>query len=399
MYFISQLDKQDCAFACLKMMLANFHHDKNYLYLPDEEKKEYTYTELIAIADKYHLSLLGIKVSDPKELFRSNSFPIMATLFKKRNVKHSVLVLRANPRNVLVYDPSVGKRKINTELFFKEWNGRALVMKEVTQTKCQMKFPDFIDKRDKIILPIIQILSGVSLLLGTYFVSSNQKFFLPIIFFTLFIVFELVFRYWLIKAMKRMDEFIREYDYRADGNYMELYKTIERYRTIALTITPNFIYASLITIFVAVILIMNDLVNLVYVLVPLALAGIEVFLYNPFFRAREIEIGEQEVEISEVKDDDEFKTQSEEIHKGAYQLGLNRNIFVYLEAALLLLTIILSMVITKSINLTYIVFYLCITILLKTNFSKMFEYSSQSEEFVHVRAKLINYLNIQSNNS
>ena len=35
MYFISQLGEQDCAFACLKMMLANYQKDKNYLYLPN----------------------------------------------------------------------------------------------------------------------------------------------------------------------------------------------------------------------------------------------------------------------------------------------------------------------------------------------------------------------------
>ncbi len=399
MYFISQLGEHDCAFACLKMMLANYHHDKNYLYLQDEENKEYTYTELINIAEKHHLSLLGVKVSSPEELFKSNSFPIMVTLSKKRNVKHNVLVLRANPRYVLVFDPSVGKRKINTELFFKEWNGRALIMKEVVPSKCQEKFPDFIHKKDKIILPIIQILSGVALLLGTYFVSGNQKFYFPIIFFSAFIIFEILFRVSLVKAMKRMDEEIYRYGYRTDGKYIDLYKTIERYRTIALTITPNFIYASLITLFVAVILVMNDPVNLVYVLVPFALAIIEVFLYNPYFRSREIEIAEKEVDINEANDDFEFKMKSSEVHKSAYQLGLNKNIFIYIEIALLLLTIILSMVITNSINLTYIVFYLCITILLKNNFSKMLEYNSHSEEFVFIRAKLINYLNLDSNNS
>ena len=399
MYFISQLGEHDCAFACLKMMLANFHHDKNYLYLQNEEDREYTYTELINIAEKHHLSLLGVKVSSPEELFKSNSFPIMVTLSKKRNVKHNVLVLHANPRYVRVLDPNVGKRKINTELFFKEWNGRALILKEVIPTKCQEKFPDFIHKKDKIILPIIQVLSGVSLLLGTYFVSGNQMFYLPVIFFSLFIIFELLFRLSLVKAMKRMDELIYKYEYRTDGNYTELYKTVEKYRTIALTITPNFIYASLISLFVSVILAMNDPVNLIYVMVPLALAAIEVFLYNPYFRAREIEIAEKETDINDAKDDFEFKMKSSEVHKSAYQLGLNRNIFIYIEAAILLLTIILSMVITHSINLTYIVFYLCITILLKTNFTKMLEYNSHSEEFVLTRAKLINYLNLQSNNS
>lgn len=400
MYFISQLGKQDCAFACLKMMLANYHHDKSYLYLPDEGDKGYSFTDLVNIASHHNMTLLGVKIDQPEELFKSKCFPIIVSLQKKKNVRHCVLVLRADTRHILVFDPAVGKRKINTELFFKEWNSKALIVKEFTPTKCQTIFPDFIAKKDKIILPIFQLLSGVSLLVGTFFMSENQRFYLPIIFFSLFIIFELLFRFQLLQAMKRMDDLIFDYSFRDDNtNYVELYQTIERYRTIALSITPNFIYASLVTMFITIILVMNGPINLVYIFVPLALGLIETSLYNPFYKSKEIEIGEKEAEINEVENEFQFKSKSNEVHKSAYQLGFNKNVFVYLEIGILLLTVILSMVISRSSNITYGVFYLCISFYLKSNFTKILEYSSQSDEFVMMKAKLINYLNLESNNS
>ena len=400
MFFISQLGKQDCAFACLKMMLANYHQDKNYLYLPCEMNKSYSFQEIITIARGYNLELNGVKISSASELFKCESFPIVVTLNRRRGEKHSVLVLKANHRNVTIFDPELGKRKMNTELFFKEWNLRALLFAKVNKTKCPTQFPDFIAKKDKIILPILQVLSGISLLLGTYFISDKVQFYLPIIFFSLFVVFELLFRNALVNSMKRMDELILDYPIAIDKTtYPEFYKTVEKYRLISLTVIPNFIYSCMIMIFISFILVMNDLVNIAYIILPLALAVVEVFIYNPFFKGKEIELVEKEKGIDDIENDFQFKMKSNEIHDSAYKFALNKNIFNYVEIAIMVFTIALTMALTGVINITYVIFYLCISIFLKGTFGKILEYSFKTDEYDYARAKLINSIQLVDKNS
>ncbi len=402
MYFISQIGEQDCAFACLKMMLANYHHDKNYLYLPlpKDNTQTYNFQEIVNIGKKYNLIMQGVKITDPNELLTCKEFPLITVLKRRKGEKHTVLVLGANAKYVKVFDPESGKRKIRTEIFMSEWTSHALKVVEVNKTKCPVIFPNFISKRDKIILPILQLLSGVGLLLGTYFISEDKKFYLPVIFFSVFLIFEILFRSNLVGAMKRMDNNIFEYGFRKQNrNYKEIYRIIEQYRHISLSIVPGFIYSSLIAIFITAILIMNGLINIVYVLLPFALAAINVFLYKPHFKNRNIEICEKEKEIEDVENDYQFKMKSSEAHSQAFDIGLNHSLYTYLEVSSLLLTIILTMTISKNINVTYVVFYLCISVFLKNTFEKILEFSSQSDEFDIVRNKLINTLELKDNNS
>ncbi len=162
MFFISQVGEQDCAFACLKMMLANYHHDKNYLFLPCENKS-YSFYDLVNIASEYNTTLLGIKIGSAEELIHSKKFPFIATLNRKKGTKHSVLVLRVTRKYVYYFDPAIGKRKVAIEMFLEDWTNKALVMDSFTKTKCPKDFTDFVSKRDKISLPILQIFSGLSL--------------------------------------------------------------------------------------------------------------------------------------------------------------------------------------------------------------------------------------------
>ena len=144
---------------------------------------------------------------------------------------------------------------------------------------------------------------------------------------------------------------------------------------------------------------MNDLVNITYVILPIALAVIQVFLYDPYYKNQELLVMDKENEIFDSETDYQFKMKCNDAHSVAYQVGMGRNIYIYIELAILLLSIILTMVISGTINITYVIFYLCITVFLKTNVSKMLEFSSQSEEYDFVKAKLVNSFAQTDNNS
>ena len=397
MYFIPQLGGYDCAFTCLKMLLANYNKDKNYLYLPHENRR-YDFKELKEEASKYGTELLGIKVSRD-ELLKCKQFPMIVTLNKKKNIKHAVLLLSISKRWAKIYDPAVGKMKMNTDLFFKEFSYRALIVDSCAHIKCPHEFDSYVSKKDRIILPILQIISSACILLGTFFIADKYPVYLPVIFFSSFIVFEIIYRKSLISAMKRVDDIIFNSSFNiGGGTYLDVYRTIEKYRAKALSLTPNLIYYFIISIFITAILIINDYLNFIYVILPLLLAVVDVFVYRPLYNAKSAYISDKENEIEEVNSDEEFKAKSKEIHDKAYKVALFKYVFNYLEIGVLLVAILIVMSLTNTISITYVLFYLCISIFLQDQFKSILECGKDIEEKDLAKAKLINSINRESNN-
>ena len=402
MYFISQTGQHDCAFTCLKILLANYHHDKNYLFLPCKEGA-YNFKELTELSSQYHMETMGIKISSGKELSQSKEFPFIVNIEKKKGFKHSVILLAVTRKYAKVFDPENGKRKIRLETFFEQWDNKALIVKNKgthEKYKCETVVNDFIDKKDKITIPIWQMLSGVSLLLGVYFINANSYFFVPIIFLSLFLIFEILFRKNLISALRRMDDNIFSYKLNAKKEeYFEVYTALEKYRFVALTIIPNFLYTILISIFVTAILIMNGAINAIYIVLSLSLAILHVYVYMPYFKAKSNEIMEQEHDIKDAENEFAFHYSIDKAHNAAYELGLSKNAFTYLEIAVLLMSIITVMAVSGIVNIVYVVFYLCISIYLKDNFIRLLECSTQTEDYDNQLAKLIKFIDLSVRNN
>ena len=65
MYYCYQLSNNDCGYACLKMCLANIHHNKDYLSLTEDFKEDnYSMFDLISIAKKYNIEHKGYEVEN-----------------------------------------------------------------------------------------------------------------------------------------------------------------------------------------------------------------------------------------------------------------------------------------------------------------------------------------------
>ena len=86
-------------------------------------------------------------------------------------------------------------------------------------------------------------------------------------------------------------------------------------------------------------------------------------------------------------------------HNAAYELGLSKNAFTYLEIAVLLMSIITVMALSHIVNITYVVFYLCISVYLKDNFIRLMQYSDQSAEYNNQLAKLLHYMDLSIKNN
>ena len=378
----------------MAILLANYHKDKNYLFLPHEDRA-YSYAEVVEEAKKYHTELVGVKIPNTEELARCDKFPIIVTL-QQNKTKHSVVIYRISSQNVYYYDPCLGKRKEKLISFNEKWTKSAIIVTKSEKTSCPFIPPTFVAKKDKITLPILQILSGVSLMIGSYFIDKEFPIFIPIALFAGFVIFELLFRQNLINAMKRMDENFYTYEVKCDPhNYYALYQDVEQYRYQALSSYSSYIYSSLIIVFLTFILIMNSKYNALYVLIALFIALFDVMGYRPYFKAKNNEIVEQEENIKNAENGYEFQHYAREARERSYKLSLSKSVFSYLSIALLLMVIILVMAISNTVNVTYVVFYLCISIFLKDEFSKIFTFATTSEDFDSCKNKVMQNLKIE----
>lgn len=392
MFYISQSGAEDCAFTCLSMLLANCHKDKNYLYLKHDDRK-YNFRELIEIAKRYNTTLLGVKVTDPNELLKCDKFPFVAVLRNKNNTQHSVLVYKVTRTKIYLLDPCLGKRIISFNEFVYRWTKYALIIKEYTKTKCNVLYPSFLRRKDKVLLLIYQIIASLSILTGTYFIDKESYFFIPIIFFSVFVIFEILFRYRLLKSMEHLDESIfKEEIVRPASGYKEVYTTIQEYKASSLTLIPNIIYSLLISVFIAIILVLNNYLNFVYIVLSFAFALIENFAVIPKFKSDEAALIEIENEVFESPTDYQFKFFSDRATKFANKIGYSKQMFRYAEIGILVITSILIMYLTNVANVAYVIFYLCINLFLIDTFGKLFIFSTKKDNFDSIRAKLINYL-------
>lgn len=349
------------------------------------------------------MDVSGIRTSGSKEIEKNKNYPFIVTLEKRKGYKHSVLVLKMSRKYVTIYDPETGKRKILSEIFYNQWDRKALVVNKepgYQKIKCDIQIDDFIDKKDKITIPIWQIISSISLAVGMYFINSNSYFFVPIIFLSLFIIFEIMFRKNLISAMQRMDDNIFDYQINAEKEqFYDFYKVMEKYRYVSLTIIPNLVYVVLISAFITMVLVMNSTINLIYIFLALLLAIVHVYIYLPYQKSKHDEIADKEIMIKDVQNQFQFRAVVNAAHESAYKLGIFRNSLTYVEVAALLMSIITVMALSHIVNITYVVFYLCISVYLKDNFIRLMQYSDQSVEYNNQLAKLLHYMDLSIKNN
>ncbi len=392
MYFISQLGESDCAFTCLKILLAHLHKDRKYLYLPGDQTKCYSFKDIVEIARSYNVEAIGVKPDNFHEVVKNKKcWPLLTNIKVKKGQLHSVIIKKVAHNKVYYFDPALGHKKEPIETFVKMWSGNVILVENFVKTKCPITFPDYIAKKDKVVLPILQTLSGVSLLAGTYFLTESYPLYIPIGLLAGFLIFEIIYRAALVKAMKRMDTIIYSRKFLTiKFSYREIYENIEKYRRVSLSILPNFIYYTLVSVFMIMILLTNELRNLIYILIPLLFAFVEAFFYSPYFEEANTKIVQIENEINDVKNDFQFKCKTDEAHELAYNLALGRNALTYVEIGVVLLVSLLTMSLKGLVDITYVIFFACIATLLKGNFTKLFSYSKEMEEYDYHKSKLVN---------
>ena len=394
MYFIHQIQKDDCGFACVKMLLATINKDKNYLFIPQDEKHaSYNLEELCQVGEKYGVSFTAFRATFKYDLPNCTSFPFIANLGLKNGARHSVMVTKVKWGRVYYIDPRYGKSSSTLKKFLIDWDGTGLLIENYQKRKCPIMCPNPISAWQKVMLGMIQLLVGALAVTGVYFIKDSFPIYLPVIFLSLAIACEVVLKIISYSLMKKIDKYFFDESRLPRSDFKEYFFRFENYKRLALSSPMNYILVLIFTIGLAAVVLLNDVRNLLIILVPVVLTFLEALLVNPVLKKKKQQIIEQEDNIDYAKNGKDFKQRIDEMHKHAYVYSYINLLTTYLFALLILVSVILTMKLCGISSFPYIIFYTCIAVALFKAMRQLFAFNENIEEFNIVKVKISNSMN------
>ena len=260
-YYINQIGTQDCGMTSLKMLLAAIHKNKNYLYYPIEDKDvHYNLLELKKIATKEGVELIIFKLENKNEFSSKIKTPCLVVL-NRNNKNHLVLVKRIKKKKILLYDPEFGIYYENINDFINNWENICIECKKVSSTKYKIEKLNIVKVKDYIFPIVFQFCSLVSLILALSFIGE-ESFYISLILFIGYIIFEIVYKKILINKMKKIDfkffEIIKNKD-----DFDLKYNSFNKLKTLLISLPIEFISLIISLILIITILGLNSLYNLI----------------------------------------------------------------------------------------------------------------------------------------
>ena len=399
MYYVPQIQKDDCGFACVKMLLANVNKDRNYLFLPQDEKHgPYSYQDLIEIAAPYGVNLSGYKSEDKMAIKECKKFPFIATITTKSGGSHAVLVYKVFLGSVYYLDPRLGKVDVSIKKFVTIWDGTMLVTDSIEKKPCHYKEAKPLTISQTIILNLLEVMVGACVVAGVYFINDNAYIFIPIALFALAVVFELLVKAYSISLMKRVDSYFYGQVEIKDNQYYATMQRFERYKKSLLANPLNFILTFVVAMGLMLVTLQNNLYNFLLIAAPFVASMVEFFIYQPYLKNGIIEVEEEEQALDSSVDDDEYRERIDLLHRKAYRFGMLEMSKQYVGLALFIVMAITLLAVLGQPSFPYAVFYTCIEIAIYICFHRLFSYPEKMDQMLKEKVEINNCLHQNDEN-
>ena len=276
-YFIYQGNDHDCAFAALKMLLANLAKDKSYLYIPKPAKREYyDLYEIAQLSKSYGVELeVNGCTRDYFDYLKENSLSLI-------DENHVVLIKKRKKRHIILFDPGRGKVKMRKDEFLRRW--RCVVL-EVVDAKNIVK----IDKiRQSVISPklnalscSVSLFSACLLIAAFYLLNKTENFIYSLIFLSLFVTCQISEKFILYKQVYRFDkEFIPLYFDNKKNCNKEKYVKYNDFKKKFFSYNREILSSVLLAFTVTFLLCFNDFRNVFAILALILIKLLEILIFS-----------------------------------------------------------------------------------------------------------------------
>ncbi len=392
-YFINQIKKKDCAFASLKILLANIYKRSDFLYIPqDKEDKSYSLKEIIEIASKYGVVLKGYKTKE-KELDELKDKPTLVNIIKNEAL-HMVVLFKVKKNKVLIADPDENYIWVNKDIFLNSWTGDFLEVEEVLGS--EFKLTKKKNKLDVFIISslLIELVAFLALTFGFYSCNKDMSFLIPLGLFLVFAVLQIVYRRVLIKGMKKFDEEIMEPAYLVSRNKLtDCLIDMNNYKKITFS-SPLTLFSIVFTlIFSTIILGVNSYLNLINIGIVLFFQISMHFIFDSYFKEKKKNLVNIENKLCDTKlKEEEFKENLRNLNKETYSISTLYDIKKYVS---IFLSITLSMILfglNSTSGLNFILFHAFFYVYINDNIEKLIDFGEEYNEYKKYKCKYLNYI-------
>lgn len=401
MYYIPQLSNSSCGMACVKMLLAIVHKDEGYLYLnEDENHGQYSYQDLVIVAQRHDVTLIGAKYDDKDELRHLEKFPVILTVVYPNEIVHALLISKRKGNRVKVHDPAKGIYWQSLSQLIPLWDGTLLAVNAYERKPYPHHVIDTKDCKGTLVSALFQVLTALFIGLATFFMKPGGGYLYPILFIAGSLLSEVLLRFILLKRMQRYDRYIRRFlPYVRPKEFFEFYKRSQEYKKCSLSTGLNLVFSVLIVILICTISLINSLDYLVLIIASLLGAYLDAFFFSPYKNAIGREVFQEENELRTTSD-----VQSVELKVKTMELKSYR--YAYLEFAkkgvvgfFILAASVIFCLIEKSFSITNVIFCMCLSVLLYQSLAPIFGYDARVEENLLSKARINNVVHLDEINS
>ncbi len=396
-YFVRQLGTKDCAFACLKMLLANVYKSRKFLYYPqDDTETSYSLGEIIKKADEEGVVLAAYRYNNRDLIFDELVYPVLITLKQERKL-HMVMVKKAKNLKIKVFDPAIGIYWISKEDLFEIWNGEIIQVLQVKKSEFKPKIKNPIPLKIRIPIFAFQILSSLFLMAGLFFVNKEFNFYIPLFLLVGFAICEFVYKRLLISGMKFFDKTILEHAFNGNNSgFKEKYLKMNYFKTLVLGRPIQIINSILIIVFGVFILSINGYLNIINIALISSFTVLLDFLELKIFdaRKRNIEYSENNIFENGTYVGQNFISGISKVQKQAYDLVGFKNFKKYFIIFLTACVCLIYCAFTNEISLNFLLFHAVFYYYISDNVSKLTDLYLKIPEYTAFTCLYRHYCNI-----
>ena len=348
-------------------------------------------------ANKEGLHLTGFRVNNKDEIEKQKNLPIILTLCPEKGVNHSVLVTEIKGGKVHYLDPDTGPSKLKIYDFVNLWDGTGLFIQSDDGVSHVDEFPE-LPLKDKVLNVLFQCLSGLSCILGIYFLDEKFNIVIPLLFLSAFVISEILLKSCLFKTMQKLDEtYLEDLDIPKD-RYQDFFLRLEDYKRLSMTEPINFVTSLIVSMFLLVITVLNGISNIVLIAVPFVLSVVDLVFLKPLFEKENKSISKLEKNLDKSESIEDYKANLKTVTRRANKYCKNyiskRYFYIFIMISVSLLVLFLS----KKFSLSQVVLYSFIQFFLYEQLSKLFNFAKDNEELDVAKARLNNVIHLNENN-
>ena len=286
-YYIKQESTNDCANACIKMILSYYHKNENFLNLKFKENHS-NFNEIKKVLHEYNLEAKGVNVSDNTYL---DSFKYVIAQIKKNNLNHFVVFKKKEGKYIYLLDPSVGERILTLEEYLKISTGNYLLIDKVDEYKLE----SIIKIENKYKITYFSIYS-ISFLLDFFFIymfTYMTTRVLPLILLVTALIFNFLLKLLIILSFDKYLEAKLLYKIFDKENNIENFSNRMKLKSTYIEYYFKSISYFFISLFLVVLLISDHIYNLILIVVAF------IFLTFKYSLVQRRKIRIQELTIKE----------------------------------------------------------------------------------------------------